>query len=60
MKKWTVNELRELYLSFFESKDHLRLKSFSLIPHNDNSLLLFSFFINNAIFLAMLSPEVET
>ena len=40
MKKWTVNELRELYLSFFESKDHLRLKSFSLIPHNDNSLLL--------------------
>ena len=40
MKKWTVNELRELYLSFFESKDHLRLKSFSLVPQNDNSLLL--------------------
>ena len=35
-----VNELRELFLSFFESKDHLRMKSFSLVPHNDNSLLL--------------------
>ncbi len=39
--KWTgLNELREKYLSFFESKDHLRLKSFPLIPQNDNSLLL--------------------
>ncbi len=35
-----VNELREMFLSFFESKDHLRMKSFSLVPHNDNSLLL--------------------
>ncbi len=35
-----VNELREAFLSFFESKDHLRLKSFSLVPHNDKSLLL--------------------
>ena len=40
MKKYSVSELRELYLSFFESKGHLRLKSFSLIPNNDNSLLL--------------------
>lgn len=40
MQKYSVNELREMYLSFFESKDHLRMKSFSLIPHNDNSLLL--------------------
>lgn len=40
MKKYTVNELRELFLSFFESKGHLRLKSFSLIPENDNSLLI--------------------
>lgn len=40
MKKYSVNELRELFLSFFESKGHLRLKSFSLIPHNDNSLLI--------------------
>lgn len=35
-----LNELREMYLSFFESKDHLRLPSFSLIPQNDASLLL--------------------
>ncbi len=39
--KWTsLNELREKYLSFFESKGHLRMKSFSLIPNNDKSLLL--------------------
>jgi alanyl-tRNA synthetase len=35
-----VNELRKMFLEFFESKGHLALKSFSLIPHNDNSLLL--------------------
>lgn len=39
--KWTgLNELREKYLSFFESKGHLRLPSFPLIPQGDNSLLL--------------------
>ncbi len=39
--KWTsLNDLRESYLSFFESKGHLRLKSFPLVPQNDNSLLL--------------------
>ena len=39
--QWTsLNDLREKYLSFFESKGHLRLKSFSLVPHNDKSLLL--------------------
>ncbi len=39
--KWTsLNDLREKYLSFFESKGHLRLPSFSLVPNNDNSLLL--------------------
>ncbi|MEG2396196.1 MAG: alanine--tRNA ligase [Oscillospiraceae bacterium] len=39
--EWTgLNELREKYLSFFESKGHLRLQSFSLIPQNDKSLLL--------------------
>lgn len=39
--KWTsLNELREKYLSFFESKGHLRLPSFSLVPNNDKSLLL--------------------
>ncbi len=40
MKKYGVNELRKMYLEFFESKDHLAMKSFSLVPHNDNSLLL--------------------
>jgi hypothetical protein len=39
--KWTgLNELREMYLSYFESKGHLRLPSFPLIPKDDNSLLL--------------------
>ena len=39
--KWTsLNDLREKYLSFFESKGHLRLPSYSLVPHNDKSLLL--------------------
>lgn len=35
-----VNELRRMFLEFFESKGHLVMKSFSLVPHNDNSLLL--------------------
>ena len=39
-KSYGVNELRRMYLEFFESKDHLAMKSFSLVPHNDNSLLL--------------------
>ncbi len=39
-KPYGVNELREMFLSFFESKEHLRLPSFSLIPQNDQSLLL--------------------
>ncbi|MGE9949580.1 alanine--tRNA ligase [Coprococcus catus] len=40
MKAYGVNELRRMFLEFFESKDHLKMKSFSLVPHNDNSLLL--------------------
>ena len=40
MKKYGVNELRKMYLEYFESKGHLVLPSFSLVPHNDKSLLL--------------------
>ena len=40
MKFMGTNELREAYLKFFESKDHLRLESFPLVPKNDKSLLL--------------------
>ncbi|MCH5257046.1 MAG: alanine--tRNA ligase [Lachnospiraceae bacterium] len=40
MERYGVNELRRMFLEFFESKDHLKMKSFSLVPHNDNSLLL--------------------
>ena len=40
MSKLGVNDLRRMFLEYFESKGHLALKSFSLVPHNDNSLLL--------------------
>ncbi len=40
MNAYGVNELRKMFLEFFESKGHLAMKSFSLVPHNDNSLLL--------------------
>ena len=40
MKKYGLNELREMFLAFFEEKEHLRLPSFPLIPQNDASLLL--------------------
>ncbi len=39
-QKFGVNKLRRTYLDFFENKEHLAMKSFSLVPHNDNSLLL--------------------
>ncbi len=39
MKEYGVNELRRMFLEFFESKDHLKMKSFSLVPRNDKSLL---------------------
>ena len=40
MEKYGVNELRRMFLDFMESKGHLKMKSFSLVPHNDNSLLI--------------------
>ncbi len=40
MKLYGVNELRKMFLDFFESKEHLKLNSFSLVPQNDKSLLL--------------------
>ncbi len=40
MKNISLNEIREKYLRFFESKGHLRLPSFSLVPQNDPSILL--------------------
>ena len=39
-KAFGLNELREMYLKFFETKGHLRLPSFSLVPQNDKSILL--------------------
>ena len=39
-KYYGLNELREMFLTFFESKGHLRLPSFPLVPENDPSLLL--------------------
>ena len=42
MKAYGVNELRKMFLEFFESKGHLVMNSFPLVPHNDNSLLLFN------------------
>ncbi len=40
MKSYGVNELRRMFLEFFEKKGHLKMNSFSLVPHNDNSLLI--------------------
>ena len=40
MKPYGVNELRRMFLDFFEKNDHLKMNSFSLVPHNDNSLLI--------------------
>ena len=40
MKPYGVNELRRMYLGFFEKNGHLKMNSFSLVPHNDNSLLI--------------------
>ena len=40
MTKYGVNELRKIFLEYFENKGHLAMKSFSLVPHNDKSLLL--------------------
>lgn len=53
MQKYGVNELRRMFLEFFESKGHLAMKSFSLVPHNDKSLLL----INSG--MAPLKPYLQ-
>ena len=51
MQKYGVNELRRMFLEFFESKDHLVLKSFSLVPHNDKKFIVdqFRYGTNEAI-----------
>ena len=48
MQKYGVNELRKMFLEFFESKGHLAMKSFSLVPHNDKSLLADQFWYGSA------------
>ena len=45
-----LNELREMFLSFFESKGHLRLPSFSLVPQNDKSILLINAGIDEIVY----------
>ena len=40
MKQYGLNELRQMFLDFFKSKNHMVVKSYSLVPENDNSLLL--------------------
>ena len=52
-KYYGLNELREMFLHFFETKGHLRLPSFSLIPQNDASLLL----INSGLHLPEVHPH---
>ena len=42
MQPYGVNQLRKMFLEFFESKGHLVMKSFSLVPHNDKSCLLYT------------------
>ena len=55
MKSYGLNELREMFLRFFETKEHLRLPSFSLIPQDDASLLL----INSGMAPHLHLPEVH-
>ena len=40
MEKYGVNELRRMFLDYFEEQGHLKMKSFSLVPQNDNSVLI--------------------
>ena len=53
MKNYGVNELREMFLKFFESKGHLRMNSFSLVPHNDKSLLIINSQLRNGSLKAL-------
>ena len=43
MQPYGVNQLRKMFLEFFESKGHLAMKSFSLVPHNDNMSEMYSY-----------------
>ena len=62
-KSYGVNELRRMYLDFFESKGHLVMKSFSLVPHNDNSLLLINagmapaYILNHCVFIPVYTKK---
>ena len=55
MKKYGVNELRQMFLDFMESKGHLVMKSFSLVPQGDKSLLLIN--AGNGSFKSHILPE---
>ena len=51
MEKYGVNELRKMFLDYFEQKNgHLKMKSFSLVPQNDNSVLIINAGIKEVVY----------